>query len=81
MIYEPAYLVNSKVQITDAEGNIIPGGELWESSGVSTNIVTQELMENHVFELKDTEPGARYRIAVYKNGAAVSFKDLVLIYE
>lgn len=81
VIYEPAYLVNSKVQITDAEGNIIPGGELWESSGGSTNTVTQEVMENHVFQLEDTEPGVRYRIAVYKNGAAVSFKDLVLIYE
>lgn len=81
VVYEPSYLLKAKCQITDAEGNIIPGGEYWESNGGGANIVTQEVMENHVFQLEGTEPGVRYRIVSTNAGVSVSFKDLVLIYE
>ena len=81
VIYEPSYKLQAKCLITDEEGNVIPGGELWISNGAGANMVTQELMENHVFDLEGTEPGVRYRIVSNNAGVSVSFKDLVLIYE
>ena len=81
VIYEPPYLLKSKCYISDEAGNIITGGELWESNGGGANIVTHEMMENHVYELSGTQPGVRYRIVANNAGVSVSFKDLVLIYE
>ena len=78
---QPPYLLKSKCYISDEAGNIITGGELWESNGGGANIVTHEMMENHVYELSGTQPGVRYRIVANNAGVSVSFKDLVLIYE
>jgi len=81
VIYEPSYILASKVYIADEDGTVIPGGELWHSNGGGTNTVTEEMMENHYFKLEGTQPNTRYRIVNNNNGISVNFKDLVLIYE
>jgi hypothetical protein len=81
VIWEPSWLIGTKGKITDSEGNVIKGGEQWDSHGGGANTVTEELMENHYFNLELTEPGTAYRLVSINNGVALSFKDLILIYE
>ena len=81
VIWEPSYLIGTKGKITDSEGNVVKGGEHWDSHGGGANTVTEELMENHYFNLESTEPGTSYRLVSTNAGVALSFKDLILIYE
>ena len=81
VIWEPSYMFGTRGKITDSEGNVIKGGEQWDSHGGGTNTVTAEFMENHYFNLEDTLPGTSYRLVATNAGVALSFKDLVLIYE
>lgn len=81
VIWEPSYLFGSKGKITDSEENVVKGGEQWDSHGGGANTVTQEMMENHYFNLELTEPGTAYRLVSTNAGVALSFKDLILIYE
>ena len=81
IIWEPSYLFGTKGKVTDAEGNVIKGGEQWDSHGGGANTVTGEFMENHYFNLEDTQPGTAYRLVATNAGVALSLKDLVLIYE
>lgn len=81
IVYEPSHRLNTTVMVTDADGTVLPGGESWKSTGGDAMIVTREMMENHFFELQDTKPNTPYRIVLNANGAAITLKDLVLIYE
>ena len=59
-----------------------PGGEMWKSTGGSTKKVTAEMMENHVFSLRNTEAEKAYRISLEGSPTTASaLKDLILIYE
>ncbi len=92
VIYEPAYLVTVYVAIREHDPDrlypgtrptdIVPGGEMWKSTGGSTKKVTAEMMENHVFNLRDTEAEKSYRISLEGSPTTASaLKDLILIYE
>ena len=92
VIYEPAYLVTVNIAIRKHDPDklypgtkptdIVPGGEVWKSSGSSSKFVTAEMMENHIFSLSDTEPGKSYRISLEGSPTTASaLKDLILIYE
>ena len=92
VIYEPTWLLSISVAIREHDLNrlnpgtrptdIVPGGEMWKSGGGSSKKVTAELMDNHTFELTDTEPNTSYRISFEASPTTSSgLKDLILIYE